>query len=367
MRLQKAPQSLDVGVNIIKGCRWQSLNKGTVGEYKGTMESELRVQGELLEAEVKPTAGSGRNLFEAFRFLFFRYKFLSHRLLGLTYLVQYAMAFIMYNFRYEAYRKSWLVWTLPLNALAQSINAALTFTFLPRKEDPGFAAVSDKSVLSYFTVVENSFYSMQLLFACCYLSDNILPLIRKTYVLEPAFVFFVFYFRHLWPSSRIGASLANSGKNKSDSNSKILTLSAYAIKFFYLFAKHYVGTFPLYLRFLGRVTPEDQHLLYGVQILSAYASTISIFIHTLKFKRYIGPLTAMVAYDVIIPGYAYLFFNMRHLVLLHLDVVMISGVGMLLNLAPKLFGKVRPWFVWQAIVAYLFYTGYPLETSTPRE
>ena len=37
----------------------------------------------------------------------------------------------------------------------QSVNAALTFTFLPRKEDPGFSAVSDKSVLSYFTVLEN--------------------------------------------------------------------------------------------------------------------------------------------------------------------------------------------------------------------
>ena len=43
--------------------------------------------------------------------------------------------------------------------MAQSANAALTFTFLPRKEDPGFSAVSDKSVLSYYTVLENSFYA----------------------------------------------------------------------------------------------------------------------------------------------------------------------------------------------------------------
>ena len=31
------------------------------------------------------------------------------------------------------------------------------------------------------------------------------------------------------------------------------------------------------------------------------------FYHTLKFKKWIGSMTAMVAYDIIIPGYAILF------------------------------------------------------------
>jgi hypothetical protein len=68
------------------------------------------------------------------------------------------------------------------------------------------------------------------------------------------------------------------------------------------FISRQVGAFPLYLQFLDRVTDRDRYLLYGIQTLSAYASTISIFIHTLKFKRYIGPTTAMIAYDIIIPG-----------------------------------------------------------------
>ena len=58
--------------------------------------------------------------------------------------------------------------------------------------------------------------------------------------------------------------------------------------------------------------------MYGRQIAShretyvffscngRYAATVSIFIHTLKFKGYIGPITAMVAYDVIIPGFLFL-------------------------------------------------------------
>ena len=215
-------------------------------------------------------------------------------------------------------------------------------TVLPKREDPGFAAVSDKSVLSYYTVLENSFYSLQLLFACCYLSDDIRPLIRRTKVIEPLFVFFVFYMRHLWPSSRISASL-NNAKNKSDKNRLTLTVSAYAIKVFYLLAKHFIGTFPLYLAYLGRLTEEDQRLLYGVQIVSAYASTISIFIHTLKFKRKIGPLTAMVAYDIIIPAFAFLYYNMAFVIVRNYDIAMICFVALILNLAPKV-GPVRRGF-----------------------
>ena len=290
-----------------------------------------------------------------FKRLFFTYKFLSHRLIGLTYLIQYVIALYLYPFDYDKFLVSNIIWTLPLTALCQSINASLTFTFLPKKKHPGFAAVSDKSVLSYYTVVENSFYSLQLLFAYCYLSDYIRPYIQKSIIIEPIFVFFIFYFRDLWPSSRISASLANSTKNKSDSNRWILIVSTYSIKIFYLFAKHFIGTFPLYLQFLNRITKEDQRLLYGVEMLSAYASTISIFIHTLKFKRYIGSITAMIAYDIIIPGFIYLYYGMFKILMKNMDVVMITGVGMVLNLVPKIYGNIRPWFIWQAIVAYMFY------------
>eukprot|EP00929_Paragymnodinium_shiwhaense_P102081 TRINITY_DN6527_c0_g1_i2.p1 TRINITY_DN6527_c0_g1~~TRINITY_DN6527_c0_g1_i2.p1 ORF type:complete len:135 (-),score=27.38 TRINITY_DN6527_c0_g1_i2:852-1256(-) len=129
----------------------------------------------------------------------------------------------------------------------QSINAALTFKFLPKREDSGFAAVADKSVLSYYTVVENSFYAMQLVFVCCYAHHDIrasifrndrLPFMR---LIEFLFVFFIFYIRDFWPKSRIGASLEND-KNKTDKNRRVLVISTYAIKGFYLFGKHFTGS-----------------------------------------------------------------------------------------------------------------------------
>ena len=112
--------------------------------------------------------------------LFTKRRHLSHRLIGLSFLVQYCISTYLFLNHYEYWLNSPFVFAVPLTSVIQSINAALTFTFLPRKEDPGFAAVSDKAVLSYFTVVENSFYATQLLFACCYLHGTYFKIIRKT-------------------------------------------------------------------------------------------------------------------------------------------------------------------------------------------
>ena len=105
------------------------------------------------------------------------------------------MSTYLYVFDYGRWLESPLPITVPLNSVAQSVNAAYTFTFMPKKEDPGFAAVSDKAVLlSYFTIVENSFYALQLLFACCYLHDSYFQVLRKTVVIEALFVFFRFLY-----------------------------------------------------------------------------------------------------------------------------------------------------------------------------
>jgi hypothetical protein len=216
--------------------------------------------------------------------------------------------------------------------------------------------------------VENSFYAMQLLFACCYIHHDIRPVIQKCVVVEPFFVFFVFYARHLWPASRFGATLEKS--KKSDENRAKLIISTYAVKCSYIYAKHFIGLFPLYLAFLGRLTSEDQRLLYGVEVLSAYACTVSIFIHTLKFKGHIGPMTAVVAYDIIIPGFLYLYYNMFAVIRKNSDIAVLTGIGMVLNLTGKPLSRLHPglprnlpFHIWQACMAALFYSGY-LSTNT---
>ena len=73
---------------------------------------------------------------------------------------------------------------------------------------------------------------------------------------------------------------------------------------------------------------------------------------------YIEPMTAMVAYDIIIPGFAWLLARLawEGVLSANADLAILCGVGMVLNLAPKI-GAVRPWFVFQAVIAVLCYTG----------
>lgn len=49
-------------------------------------------------------------------------------------------------------------------------------------------------------------------------------------------------------------------------------------------------------RFLDRITPTQVRHIYLMLIFSAAATTISMFLHTLKFKKYIGPKTSYLWY-----------------------------------------------------------------------
>jgi len=68
----------------------------------------------------------------------------------------------MYFYNYEWYSKSFLVWSQPLTGCIQTMTAIFYFKFLPKNDDPGY--YSDKSVMSYFFVIENLFFSGLLLF-----------------------------------------------------------------------------------------------------------------------------------------------------------------------------------------------------------
>lgn len=295
-------------------------------------------------------------------YLFSQARFRTHRLVGAIFLIQYLIAVPMYLFDYERYLQSPLVWSVPITGAIQSLNAATTFTFLPKTDIPGFAAVADKSVLSYYTVVENGFYALQLVFVTCYLREDLRAKVRSLIVVEPYYCFFVFYLREvLWHSSRISSALKSTDKTTTEKNRLIMIVSAYGIKCFYLFAKHFVGFLPNYMIFLGRLTWDDQRLLYGVQVLSAYAATVSIFIHTLKFKGYIGPITALVAYDIIIPGFAYLYFNMSMVIMRNWDLAALCAVSLFMNLVPRWCGNTFPmkyvWHFYQFAMMVLLYFG----------
>ncbi len=103
--------------------------------------------------------------------LFFKSKFLNHRLIGLSYLIQWFLTFYFYFFDNETYKKSPLWFTLPLNGWLQSLSAAYTFRFLPKQQDPGY--YGDKSVLSYNFVLENGYFSLLILITSTYMNVSV--------------------------------------------------------------------------------------------------------------------------------------------------------------------------------------------------
>jgi len=281
--------------------------------------------------------------------LFFARKFFVHRVTGLFYLIMWTISLVMYFVNYERFRHSNLVWVVPVTGVIQSITAVYTFTFLPRKADPGITFLSDKSALSYFFIIENSFFELLLAFQWLYYSDFFYGWIRKSVVIELAFVFLPYLFRPLWPKTRLRDAIKNE-KNKSAQNRTFMLASNYVIKVFYVFAKHYIGYFLNYVRFLDRISPEEQYLVYGLMITSSFATTISIFLHTLKFKGYIGPRTATLVYEASYLVTGYYFLMMFTVFVRSPDLAILTAIGLILNF--------RSWTVqqiWQMLVIAILY------------
>jgi hypothetical protein len=239
--------------------------------------------------------------------LFFNSHFTIHRLFGLVYLVLYCYAWKEYLYNYEEFQNSFIIWGLPLNGLLQAITASYYFRFLPKKtKDPGYD--SDKGPLSHAFVKENIFFSGLLLWQFVYYSKKLGPhnyysqralteksdASRSMYVIiEHFFVFLPYFIRPLFPKTSF-RDYIHSTTNKSQKNAWFTQIT----KIFYLWAKWYIGFFLNYLRYLNLVNDEHRREIYRLLLFSAFATTISLFLHTLKFKGYIGPKTSFVTYMV---------------------------------------------------------------------
>lgn len=166
-----------------------------------------------------------------FYHLFFTPKFAAHRLLGLSYLLQYAATVILYFYDYEMFKSSPLVITLPISGVLLSVTAIYTFTFLAkRKKDPGY--YSDKSALNYAFVVENSFFAGLLCFQWLYYHDALYKFFKATVIIENVVVFLPYIFRPLWPKTSFRDSLY-SDNNKSTTNAKFFFIGTWITKIFY--------------------------------------------------------------------------------------------------------------------------------------
>jgi len=223
-----------------------------------------------------------------------------------------------------------------------------TFTFLPKKsKDPGY--FGDKGILSYSFIVENSFFDLLLLFQWIYYHDTFYALLKKSVVFESVLVFLPYVIRTFWPKTRLRDALENP-KNKTERNKNFYVVVTWITKIFYVWAKHYIGYFLNYVRFLDRIDEDEKKAVYFVLIFGAFATTIALFLHTLRFKHYIGPRTSYITYMASYLGTFYGFYLVAHIFLKNIDLTLIVLVGVMVN-----FTNWRVQWAYQFVLLVLFY------------
>jgi len=294
------------------------------------------IEGEVEESKPKTTAQPTPVYLLPWKFLvgtfrlFFQRKFGFHRMTGLCYLIQYAIVIWLFFYDYEAFLQSNLIITLPLTGILQTIVAIYTFTFLPANTtDPGY--YSDKGILSYPFIKENLFFVGLLGFQWLYYNDRCYPIFKTLWPLECLFVFLPYVFRFLFPKTHMRDSL-KSMKNTTEKNSSYYFYATWLTKIFYVWAKHYIGFFLNYIRYVDKVNEYDQKCVFLLLIAACFATTIAMFLHTLRFKHYLDPVTAFTLYVI---GYMSTFIGygmIFHMFFTSYNLFVITFVGLVLNL-----------------------------------
>lgn len=225
----------------------------------------------------------------------FSRRFPIHKLCGLFYiLVLLRQIFLGIKNRNISYDEIWVSsLVLQLSGTLQSITAVYTFYFLPKSnKEEGF--FTDERTISKAFMKENIYFTLISAFAAAYSSLPGRAYIRMFPVIETVFVFFPYQtIRRIFPKTSFKRKEPTRLKQK---NTYFHYISKHIATYYMLFAKHYMGNLLNYLFYMGLDTAKIRKNMFWVLIGGSYSLTFGIFLHTLKFRKVIGPKTAITAY-----------------------------------------------------------------------
>lgn len=82
---------------------------------------------------------------------------------------------------------------------------------------------------------------------------------------------------------------------------------------------------------MDRATPQQIYYIYLIEISSAFATTIAVFLHTLKFRKIIGPRTSFIVYAASYLSTFYSYYFIGEIFLASLDLALLALGGLLIN------------------------------------
>ena len=99
---------------------------------------------------------------------------------------------------------------------------------------------------------------------------------------------------------------------------------------------------------MERTDPRVVKHVYLMVISAAFATTIAVFLHTLKFRKLIGPRKAFVIYAASYLSTFYSYYFIFDLFWSNRDLAFLTFVGLVLN-----FSRFEVQMAWQVVVFYL--------------
>lgn len=210
--------------------------------------------------------------------------------------------------------------------------------------------------MSYRFIVENIFFALILTWQWIYMDSFIYhKLLQYPYIggmIEALFVFLPYTCirEPFFPKTHFRDSMIEG--NKTEKNQLFYKVLTQLTAVFYLFAKHFIGFALNYMRFINRIPDVALPSIHFMLIAASAATTIAMFLHTLKFK---GWISGRVSFSLYVFSYlctVYSWLSMFQIIYQTKIVLAIALLGLLLNRYNN-----TAFHVYQVILTGLFF-GY---------
>jgi hypothetical protein len=199
--------------------------------------------------------------------------------------------------------------------------------------DPGY--YSDRAVLSRTFIHENIFFTVMTVFGSVYYNETARANLRSNLpgrIIELTYVFWPYIVIRPWYPLTSFANAGSTYKGRSEQNQRFYEFATSMVKFFYLWAKYFLCFFMNFMIFLDLIDDRHWHFMHAMLLLNTGTVSLSVFLHTLRFKKVLPAKFTMSLYL----GQIYLSFTAVPIALemfmTHPKLCGLCLVGLLLNM-----------------------------------
>jgi len=210
--------------------------------------------------------------------------------MGLAFLIQYSYALYGFFNNYDHYINSYITEFISMNGLIQAVSAYFSFKVLPELADAGY--YSDRAVLSRKFVFENCYFQCLSFFGSVWYNDTLRANLQSNElgkVLCHLFVFFPYVLIRPWFPTTHFKDAGSSMSGRSAANERFYNIGTQMIKFFYLWAKYFLGFYINFFTLVCEPTEHEWKGIRGVYLMNLGTVSTAVFLHTLRFKKILPP------------------------------------------------------------------------------